>query len=133
MIRSPRYVSVACRHPQEDGQPGSDTPIDIHTEAVRSAFLRWPRLKHVPLIRGMIALFEMLALGLRTLERSANIQADVLRALRPGIVPRVAAGGTLILSGLLAAHAESVAADISAAVFQRDGLVERIAVEVPRT
>lgn len=78
MIRSPRYVSVACRLPNPDGSPGSTTPIDVHTEAVRSAFLRRPALRQVPLLRGVISLFEMLGVGLRSLERSANIQAAFL-------------------------------------------------------
>lgn len=45
----------------------------------------------------------------------ANIQADVLRALRTDIVARVAPGGALLLSGLLAVHVEGVAADYAAA------------------
>jgi ribosomal protein L11 methyltransferase len=36
----------------------------------------------------------------------ANIQADVLRALAPDLASRLAAGGRLILSGLLTQHAE---------------------------
>ena len=40
----------------------------------------------------------------------ANIQADILEPLAEAIVARVAPGGTLILSGLLTAQAEPVAA-----------------------
>lgn len=80
MIRSPRFVAVACRHPHPDGRPGdAGTAIDIWTEPVRSLFVRWPLLRKIPLLRGFIALFEMLALGLRSLERSANIQAAFLK------------------------------------------------------
>jgi|JI10StandDraft_1071094.scaffolds.fasta_scaffold58758_6 ribosomal protein L11 methyltransferase len=39
----------------------------------------------------------------------ANIQAHVLRALRPGLAPRVAPGGTLVMSGLLSPQAPDVA------------------------
>ena len=39
----------------------------------------------------------------------ANIQAHVLRELRGGIAPRVAPGGTLVMSGLLSPQAEPVA------------------------
>lgn len=84
MIRSPRFVSVACRYPRDDGQPGSETPIDVHTEPVKSVFTRWPILRRIPILRGMFSLFEMLALGLRSLERSANIQAAFL-SLVPGL------------------------------------------------
>lgn len=83
MIRSRRYVAVACRYPQPDGQPGATTPIDIHTEALESLFLRVPTLQRLPIVRGIVALFEMLALGLRCLERSANIQAAFLSVLAP--------------------------------------------------
>jgi ribosomal protein L11 methyltransferase len=41
----------------------------------------------------------------------ANIQAHVLRALRPGLAPRVAPGGTLVMSGLLSPQAPDVAAE----------------------
>jgi uncharacterized protein YqhQ len=72
MIRSPRYVSVACRLPRPDGLP-SDV-IDVHTEAVTSAFTTRPWLRRIPLVRGFFALFEMLGIGLRALERSGNLQ-----------------------------------------------------------
>lgn len=45
----------------------------------------------------------------------ANIQAHVLRELRDAIAPRVAPGGTLILSGLLTPQAEAVADEYVAA------------------
>jgi len=77
MIRSPRYVSVACRLPQPDGSHGVDTPIDVHTEQVASPYNKRPWLRRVPLLRGVISLFEMLGLGLRCLERSANLQLTV--------------------------------------------------------
>jgi uncharacterized protein YqhQ len=81
MIRSPRYVSVACRLPQADGEPGVDTPIDLHTEEIRSLLNRRPWLRRVPVLRGFLALFEMLGLGLRCLERSGNLQLPAAQAL----------------------------------------------------
>lgn len=81
MIRSRSYVSVACRLPQSDGAPGHDTPIDVHTEPIRSAFVKRPWLRKVPLIRGVVGLFEMLSIGLRALERSGNLQAAYLTVL----------------------------------------------------
>ncbi|NUP98261.1 MAG: DUF1385 domain-containing protein [Armatimonadetes bacterium] len=83
MIRSPRYIAVACRLPEPDGKPGRTSPIDIHTEPVRSLFLKRPWLRKLPLVRGMVSLFEMLGLGLRSLERSANIQAAFLQVIAP--------------------------------------------------
>ncbi len=77
MIRSPRYVSVACRLPLDDGSHGVDTPIDVHTELIASPYNRRPWLRRVPLVRGIVSLIEMLGLGLRCLERSANLQMPV--------------------------------------------------------
>jgi ribosomal protein L11 methyltransferase len=48
----------------------------------------------------------------------ANIQSDVLRDLRDVIVARVAPGGTLLLSGLLATQVDAVAA-----AYRQSGLV----------
>ena len=45
----------------------------------------------------------------------ANIQAEVLRALRDELIACTAAGGTLILSGLLAPQAQALADDFAAA------------------
>ncbi len=81
MIRSPHYVAVACRLPQADGSHGVDTPIDVLTEPVRSLFSRLPWLRRIPLLRGFFALFEMLGIGLRALERSANLQTVVVASL----------------------------------------------------
>ena len=57
----------------------------------------------------------------------ANIQADVLRALRAAITDLLAAGGTLVLSGLLATQVEGVAGDYAEA-----GGLERVTVRADR-
>jgi uncharacterized protein YqhQ len=75
MIRSPRFLSVACRLPNEE--------IDVHTERITSFYQRHPALRKIPLLRGIFALFEMLFLGLRTLERSANLQLSEEEAGQP--------------------------------------------------
>ncbi|MEZ4401088.1 MAG: 50S ribosomal protein L11 methyltransferase [Kofleriaceae bacterium] len=49
----------------------------------------------------------------------ANIQAHVLRELKHGIAPRVAPGGTLVMSGLLSPQAEAVADEYVALGFER--------------
>ncbi|MCC6661463.1 MAG: DUF1385 domain-containing protein [Phycisphaerales bacterium] len=85
MIRSPRFIAVACRLPQSDGSHGTQTPVDVHTEPVRSLFQRLPWLRRIPLLRGFCALFEMLSLGLRALERAANLQTVALAVLAPGL------------------------------------------------
>lgn len=50
----------------------------------------------------------------------ANIQADVLEMLAPALPARLTAGGTLLLSGLLATQVEAVAAVYQAAGFRVD-------------
>jgi ribosomal protein L11 methyltransferase len=52
----------------------------------------------------------------------ANIQAHVLRELLPGIAPRVAPGGTLVMSGLLSPQAEAVAEDYAAVGFKVEAI-----------
>jgi ribosomal protein L11 methyltransferase len=54
----------------------------------------------------------------------ANIQAHVLRALADAIAARVAPGGTLVLSGLLAPQAPAVAEEYVARGLTLDGLHE---------
>ena len=66
MIRSPRFLSVACRLPNGE--------IDVQTEPILSFYQRHPTLRRIPFVRGIFALWEMLALGLRALERSAHLQ-----------------------------------------------------------
>lgn len=83
MIRSPHFVAVACRTPDESGSFGITTPIDLLTEPVQSIFTRQPWLRKVPFIRGFFALIEMLGIGLRALERSGNIQTIALALLGP--------------------------------------------------
>jgi ribosomal protein L11 methyltransferase len=52
----------------------------------------------------------------------ANIQADVLETMAPALADRVSAGGTLILSGLLAHQAGPVAAVFEALGFIGEGV-----------
>ena len=75
MIRSPQFLSVACRLPSGE--------MDVHTEPIHSFFQRHPTLRKIPLVRGIFALFEMLSMGLRTLERSANLQLSEEEAGQP--------------------------------------------------
>jgi uncharacterized protein YqhQ len=64
MMRSPRYVSAAVRHP------------DGHIETRLEAFVPLVgRIKflNIPFVRGVFGLFEMLALGMKYLQWSSNI------------------------------------------------------------
>jgi len=66
MMRGPRHMAVAVRDPS--GQ------LVIHDEPLRGAIYQsqWARW---PLVRGAVALWDTLVLGLRTLAFSANVAA----------------------------------------------------------
>jgi uncharacterized protein YqhQ len=63
MMRGKRHWSVAVRRP--DGE------ISLHTEPLKPLAERYPILKW-PVLRGIIALWESLSLGIRALSISAN-------------------------------------------------------------
>jgi len=64
MIRGPRSVAVACRRPDGD--------ISLRTETVAGFYSQ--RLRRIPLLRGIVVLWETLALGMRALVFSSNVQ-----------------------------------------------------------
>ena len=67
MMRSPRYVGAAVRHP--DGH--IETRLEAFVPLVaRNKFL------NIPLVRGVFGLFEMLALGMKYLQWSSNIALE---------------------------------------------------------
>ncbi len=63
MIRGPRNVAVACRRP--DGE------IAVRREALDGIYTG--ALRRVPFLRGVIVLWETLALGMRALLFSSNV------------------------------------------------------------
>lgn len=67
MMRSPRFVAAAVRHP--------DGHIQTHVEPFVSVFKRKPHL-NIPLLRGTFALIEMLVLGMKFLQWSSNIALE---------------------------------------------------------
>jgi ribosomal protein L11 methyltransferase len=88
--------------------------VDVDPEAVATAAEN--------LERNRITTVETRVGGLREVGGAsdlvlANIEAGVLEALAPEFPARVAAGGTIVLSGLLAGQAEAVAGAFVAAGF----------------
>lgn len=65
MIRGPKQMAVAVRAP--DGR------IVERTEGLGTVYTGWPR--RIPLIRGVIVLYETLALGMRALTWSSHVAA----------------------------------------------------------
>ncbi len=63
MMRGKRHWALACRRP--------DGTISLHSEALKPLADRYPVLKW-PILRGIIALWESMSLGIKTLGISAN-------------------------------------------------------------
>jgi uncharacterized protein YqhQ len=63
MMRGKRHWALACRRP--------DGSISLHSEALKPLADRYPVFKW-PIMRGIIALWESMALGIRALGMSAN-------------------------------------------------------------
>ena len=80
MIRGPRHMAVAARSPSGD--------IITHYETLPGVMAG--RLRRVPVVRGMIVLYETLTLGLRALRWSSQVAA--------GAEPREATGQQMLVS-----------------------------------
>ena len=63
MIRGPRTMAIACRRPDGD--------ITVHSERLGTVYAG--PLRRVPLLRGVIVMWETLALGIRALMFSSNV------------------------------------------------------------
>jgi uncharacterized protein YqhQ len=66
MIRGPQHMAVAVRHPKGH--------IVVHAEKLSGVYTG--RLRRVPLIRGVIVLWETLALGMRALAYSSRVALE---------------------------------------------------------
>jgi len=91
MMRSPRWTSTAVRAP--------DGAIAVFTEARPSPLVRrrWLRL---PVLRGVIALYDTLTIGVRSLLWSVGVAAGADRPLTAGQVGVAVAGGLVVAVGL---------------------------------
>jgi uncharacterized protein YqhQ len=67
MMRGQQHMAVAVRAP--DGR------IVVHEEPLKGALYRHPAMK-LPLLRGFVALWDALGLGMKSLMFSANVAAD---------------------------------------------------------
>lgn len=78
MMRSPHHYAVACRVP--DGE------IVVHEEPIKKNFARTTLVK-IPILRGMVALIDSMALGIRAM----NFSADAQLKYEDPTAPKVAA------------------------------------------
>ena len=68
MMRSPNHYAVACRVP--------DGSIVVHEEPIKKNFARTTLVK-IPILRGMVALIDSMALGIRAMNYAAEHQLTV--------------------------------------------------------
>jgi len=68
MMRSPRYFAVACRHPNGD--------IVVKLEDLAHSWLARLKWLNRPFLRGTLALLDAMALGIRALRFSADVQLE---------------------------------------------------------
>jgi len=68
MMRSPRYFAVACRAPNQE--------IIIQCEALETTWIGRQKWLKKPFLRGSLALFDAMALGVRAMKFASNIQLD---------------------------------------------------------
>jgi uncharacterized protein YqhQ len=89
MIRGPRHMAIAARAP--DGT--------IVTRAETLPGLMAGRLRRIPVVRGVIVLYETLALGIRALTWSSQVAAGLQRVELNGVQMAVALSIMLFFVG----------------------------------
>ncbi len=126
MIRGPRSVAVACRRP--------DGGIAVRTQALGGIYTG--RLRRIPLLRGVVVLWETLALGMRALIFSSNVaMGDEEKEISPTAVWATALAALVLVAALFFAGPVLLtrwlddAIDSDAAVVLIEGLV-RLAILV---
>lgn len=101
MMRSPRYFAVACRAP--DGQ------IVLKLEDLANSWLSRLRWFNRPFLRGTLALLDAMALGIRALRFSADVQLEEqTQTVQQKRINDLAVGSTMVV-GLLVGLALFVA------------------------
>lgn len=101
MMRSPRYFAVACRAP--DGQ------IVLKLEDLANSWLSRLRWLNRPFLRGTLALLDAMALGIRALRFSADVQLEEqTQTVQQKRINDLAVGSTMVV-GLLVGLALFVA------------------------
>lgn len=93
MMRSPRYFAVACRHPNGE--------IVLKLEDLANSWLTRLKWLNRPFLRGTLALLDAMALGIRALRFSADVQLEEqTQTAQQKRINDLAVGSTMIV-GLL--------------------------------
>jgi uncharacterized protein YqhQ len=90
MMRSPRYFAVACRRPNGD--------IVVKLEDLANSWLARLKWLNRPFLRGTLALLDAMALGIRALRFSADVQLEEqTQTVQQKRINDLAVGSTLVL------------------------------------
>jgi uncharacterized protein YqhQ len=90
MMRSPRYFAVACRHPNGD--------IVVKLEDLANSWLARLKWLNRPFLRGTLALLDAMALGIRALRFSADVQLEEqTQTVQQKRINDLAVGSTMVL------------------------------------
>ena len=92
MIRGPEHMAVAVRHPKGH--------IVRHSEALGSLYTG--RARRMPLIRGMVVLWETMVLGMRALNFSSQVAFDESDEGEAAEFPESVFWGTMVVALLFA-------------------------------
>lgn len=90
MMRSPRYFAVACRHPNGE--------IVLKLEDLANSWLARLKWLNRPFLRGTLALLDAMALGIRALRFSADVQMEEqTQTVQQKRINDLAIGSTMIV------------------------------------
>lgn len=90
MMRSPRYFAVACRRPNGD--------IVVKLEDLANSWLARLKWLNRPFLRGTLALLDAMALGIRALRFSADVQIEEqTQTVQQKRINDLAVGSTMVL------------------------------------
>jgi uncharacterized protein YqhQ len=98
MMRSPRYFAIACRAPNQE--------IVLQSEPLEKTWIGRQSWLKKPFLRGSLALFDAMALGIRAMKFAAGVQLDP-RYAKPGepeerkVPPKSARARSAIITSLL--------------------------------
>lgn len=94
MMRSPRYFAVACRHPNGE--------IVLKLEDLANSWLARLKWLNRPFLRGTLALLDAMALGIRALRFSADVQLEEqTQTVQQKRINDLAIGSTMVVGLLL--------------------------------
>lgn len=119
MIRGPRHMAVAVRHPRGH--------IVVHSEELSGVYTG--PVRRIPVLRGVVVLWETLALGMRALSFSSRVamEGETNERGEPAEFPQHAFWGTMALA-IVVAVAVFFALPIVAAHWIEEAGAHRLAV-----